>query len=66
MKNKKTFQAIEQQWDRAIEDAMEKSAHLPELGAENLTEAAGLHVKSGVQSGLWNITPDCSHCTAIC
>ncbi len=67
MKNTKTPRAIEQQWERAIEQAAENTSSTPELRTEHLKNAAGLHLKSGVQSGLWGVSNGCSQgCSAIC
>lgn len=44
---------IEQQWERAIEQAQENQPRDPEFDKQELNNAAGLHIQSGVKVGSW-------------
>lgn len=45
--------ALEQEWERAVQQARENNSQPPPLAAEYLASAAGLNVKSRVRAGLY-------------
>lgn len=56
MKKQTINEQIQEQWDNAAERALQQPAENQTLG-DLLQEAAGLHVKSGVQAGgIWGTT----------
>lgn len=67
MKPSKTPEEIAQQWERAIERATEDNPYPSDTSDQNLNDAAGLRVQSGIQSGFWGISNECSDdCSSIC
>ncbi|HZQ07062.1 MAG TPA: hypothetical protein VFD70_10820 [Anaerolineae bacterium] len=68
MNLKEIHKRLQEQWERALEQAAEQPTTRPELG-EMLTNAASLHIRSGVKSGaLWGTTSCTCYqgCTNIC
>lgn len=65
MKKNKTARALQEQWERATDRAAEDLRSDNDLEREALNQAAGLHVQSGVKSGLWGVTHTCS-CDHTC
>ena len=65
VKQHRTACELQERWEQAIERASEETASGSELDREALSAAAGLHVQSGVKSGLWGVTHTCS-CDHTC
>ena len=65
---KESTRHIQELWERAIERAIADKPVVQELSDEKLGEAAGVHIKSGIDaSGLWGTTScTCQACSQIC
>lgn len=59
MKKQNNSHELEQQWERAVDQAQENLPREQTLSDEMLDSAAGLEVKSGVRAGGWTHTCTC-------
>lgn len=60
MEKKERAQKLQQEWERAIEQAHENSARSHPLSDEMLDSAAGLEIKSGVHASQWTQSYSCN------
>jgi hypothetical protein len=58
-------QQMQEQWDRAVERAIESERNASELAEDALNDAVGLRVQSGAKGG-WTGSCFCSETCAPC
>ncbi len=68
MKNSNRARNIEELWERAVERAVQEKSVAQELSAETLSQAAGIHIKSGVRAAdFWGLgSYTCQNCSGTC
>lgn len=62
MEKQDNVHSLEQEWERAVQEARETSSQKQPLADETLGSAAGLKVKAHVRSGLYPTQGILSYC----